>query len=383
MSASDNNACNVSIKSAIGNVIAIFLVSRISIFLIGYMSSLIILKDKFYPNLQNQNLLDLFFRWDSGWYLSIAQNGYEFVSGQESRAGFFPLYPLLVKTFSYLFVDIRLTGFIISNLALLFAATYLYRLMLVETKDDSIASKTVLFMLISPLSFFFSIFYTEGLFIFLIIAACYYARTRQWLFAALAGFFATLTKILGILILIPIAIEYFEFDFKSIKTNLYKLRNVQKDFLYLLIVPLALLFYMLYLQFEVGDALAFVHAQSAWNRKFVLFIKTWANIDNFAPFYRHVYKASIIIAVVSLGYLIYKRMRLSYIVYAIVFLFMILSSNNAECLPRYISAIFPIYMGMGMISERGVAWYQSMALFFCLFLCLFIVLFVNGYWFTG
>ena len=38
-------------------------------------------------------LFDLWARWDSDWYIQIAQHGYVWPS---SRAAFFPLYPLLI-----------------------------------------------------------------------------------------------------------------------------------------------------------------------------------------------------------------------------------------------------------------------------------------------
>jgi hypothetical protein len=47
------------------------------------------------------NLLDMWARWDSGWYLDIALNGYALrgpIETTQSNVAFFPLYPLLIRT---------------------------------------------------------------------------------------------------------------------------------------------------------------------------------------------------------------------------------------------------------------------------------------------
>lgn len=369
------------IKGAMLKVIGPFVISRLCIFIIAQLSVMIILKDRFYGE-PKKGLMELFFRWDSGWYFSIVHNGYHFAPGEESPVAFSPLYPILIKIFSYVFRDVLLTGYIVSNVAFFFAAVYLYRIMLLETKSSETAFCTIFLMLISPVSFFFSIFYTEGLFICLIILSLYYARNKNWLAASLFGFCATLTKILGVLIVVPIVLEYFDLEFNNLKSIFKKLGHVRWDFLFILLVPMAIVAYMAYFHFAVGDALAFVHAQTAWNRKFVSFIQTWMNIAGFEPFYRWVYRVAIIISAISIGYLAVRKMRLSYVVYAVVFALMVLSSNNPECLPRYLSAVFPIHMGIGMIAARGEFLRRSIACFYLSFLTLFTILFVNGYWFT-
>src|SRR5436309_11187308 len=40
-------------------------------------------------------LINMWSRWDAGWYLGIAKNGYSFVKGQPSNTAFYPLYPML------------------------------------------------------------------------------------------------------------------------------------------------------------------------------------------------------------------------------------------------------------------------------------------------
>ena len=45
--------------------------------------------------------VNMWARWDSGWYLDIAEHGYSFVPGKQSNVAFFPLYPDLIRLFHF------------------------------------------------------------------------------------------------------------------------------------------------------------------------------------------------------------------------------------------------------------------------------------------
>src|SRR5215210_8348823 len=74
-------------------------------------------------------LLSPLARWDSVWYLRIADSGYE---GDSSRAAFFPLYPLLVRALGTAFggshAALLVAAFMISLAAFLGALVVLHRL---------------------------------------------------------------------------------------------------------------------------------------------------------------------------------------------------------------------------------------------------------------
>src|SRR5207253_7773676 len=42
-------------------------------------------------------LVNMWSRWDTGWYLEIAKSGYSYRPGYPSSVAFFPLYPLLIR----------------------------------------------------------------------------------------------------------------------------------------------------------------------------------------------------------------------------------------------------------------------------------------------
>jgi hypothetical protein len=89
----------------IGAVVVPFLLSRLALALVGWLSQDLIIQSKFIPNESGSlysphRLLDIWGRWDSGWYMSIVTGGYrvsEDLTTVQSNVAFFPLYPYLVR----------------------------------------------------------------------------------------------------------------------------------------------------------------------------------------------------------------------------------------------------------------------------------------------
>ena len=94
--------------------------------------------------------------FDNEHYLNIAKNGYQF----NYQYAFFPLTAILIKTLSPL-------GFVILNQVVVFFTGYLLYLLsknIFQTKNPYFAS---LLWLVSPISVFTALFYSEALFVFL------------------------------------------------------------------------------------------------------------------------------------------------------------------------------------------------------------------------
>jgi Gpi18-like mannosyltransferase len=352
-----------------------FISSRILILLVGWLSTLIVLKSSWYGN--PQSVLDLFFRWDSGWYLAIVQNGYFYVPGLQSSVAFFPLYPLLVKIFSFSIADSRMTGIVISNIALFLAMICLLKLVRLDYEDENIALDSVVFALIFPTSFFLSVFYSESLFLFLSLACFYYARKHQWFLSSTAGYFAALTRTLGFSLFIPILIEYLT---PTIPSNT-KLAKIKKDILWLLMIPAGLLTYIFYLYVQFKEPLAFLKAESAWSRGFSLNLSTLMSIFNYDAFYAAIFGGFTVASILVVVYLVYRRVRLSYVIYVVVQLFFVFTSGIIESLPRYLCVLFPLFLGFGLMA-RNKLFGDSLKFLSISLLTLFVILFTNGYWFA-
>ena len=210
---------------------------------------------------QDNVLVDLLgSRWDTGFYVSIATEGYRYEGVPLPSVAFFPLLPLLMRLLGGLTGDVVPAGILISNAALLGAMMLLHRLVDQEF-GSSTASRAVWYMLIFPMSFFGSAIYTESLFLLFAIGAFYAARRGHWWAAALLGICLTLTRLVGIIIAPVLLVEWFT----QRRSNAPAKPRVWGATAALL-APLGLLAYMVYLRQTFGDPLAFMHATAAWAR---------------------------------------------------------------------------------------------------------------------
>lgn len=143
-------------------------------------------------------------RADACWYSKIATYGYE---PDLPSTAFFPLFPTLIRAGSALLGGaIAFTGLVISAIAFVFAVAGLRQLVR-DDFDDETSHRTVLYLSLFPAAFFFFAPFTESLFLAFTVWAILAARRRDWELAAVAGFLAGLTRVHGVLLVLPVAWE--------------------------------------------------------------------------------------------------------------------------------------------------------------------------------
>lgn len=147
--------------------------------------------------------------WDAGWYEAIARSGYRALGHQSLR--FFPLYPLSARVLSHLpGVSVGTALVVLANLAALVAAALLRVLVRRETGDEALAARAVWLLCLAPPAFVLVMGYAEGLLLAFTIG-CFLALRRPggpaWWLAAILAFGAGLTRPLGALLVVPVAIE--------------------------------------------------------------------------------------------------------------------------------------------------------------------------------
>ncbi|MEO5887449.1 MAG: glycosyltransferase family 39 protein [Anaerolineales bacterium] len=138
-------------------------------------------------------------RFDANWYISIAENGYGGIAGDDH---FPPLFPVLIRLLKPLFGSAFLAGLFISHLATLFMLKFLYDVFL-EWGGRLTGRRSLLFMLIYPTSFFFFSVYTESFFIMTALLSIRCMKSRSWAWAGFWTFCAILTRLQGAALLIP------------------------------------------------------------------------------------------------------------------------------------------------------------------------------------
>jgi hypothetical protein len=148
-------------------------------------------------------------RFDALWYLAIARDGYP--SGTATvphAAAFFPGMPLAVGLFG------RLAGGaypaaanVIALAGTVVALAGLHRLAEAFGWDDDTARRAMLLLAVFPTSFFLVAPYSEALFLAASVWALVAVRRRRWWLAVAAGVVAGLTRNVGVLLVVPLAME--------------------------------------------------------------------------------------------------------------------------------------------------------------------------------
>ena len=207
-------------------------------------------------------LVNLQARWDTDFYHQIATVGYRWDPSAflHQNVVFFPLYPLLMRWGGALLGGHPLlAGTVISLAAFAGAIALLYRMAVLELGEEK-AWPVILLVSTYPFALFYSVVYTESLFLFLTVGAFYAMRRRYLLLAALAGLAAGLTRPNGFWLAVPLL---------WLATRGAEGRGGRggRDVPAILaaLAPLAgVAIFSAYLSVRFGDALAWMHGQAAW-----------------------------------------------------------------------------------------------------------------------
>ena len=361
-------------NQTVREVLIDFAATRAAIIVIAELASVII-GQRAGTHVQESShaLLAVWGRWDAVHYLDIATQGY-----QGTDMAFFPLFPLLIRIVGSLAGNHLVAGLLISNASFFFGLLYLYKL-LEHEYDRAVARRAIFYVSIFPTSVYFTAVYTESLFFMLTVASFYYMRSRSWWLAGILGFLAALTRVEGVLLIVPFIIEWRAQDRAAGQKAMYDLAAG-------ILIPLGLAVYMAYLWVLRADPLYFSHVQSHWNRHLAM---PWVSLANAIGKVLHGSGALVVanqsleiaftllmIAVLLGGW---HRLRPSYIAYMALSILVPMSTSNLMSMPRFALVLFPMFAILARWGERP--WVNNVILAFSLpLLGLFTVLFADWYW---
>lgn len=358
-------------------VVLMFVCTRLMLTLIGVMSR--VYTDPVYTSLAkpfpcqyNKRVwLDIWSVWDSGWYLDVATRGYsrtlpadalpKFAEPGQANYAYFPLYPKLMDVIGTVIGSRYVAGLLISNVALIVAGVFLYRLARLR-EDHETAINTAKYLFLFPTAFVLSGIFTESLFLALFVCCFYCALRGRWLAVGLLGMALALTRSIGVVAIVPLLYEY-------LRSGRFKLRNIRPNILYLALLPGGTLIYACYCYHLTGDFLAFSHVQAAWGRHFIW---PWeVLLDGLAGRHLHVVFAAAFITVCLLILTVFcRKLGLAYWLIG-MYSILIPLSNSPEVtqmgsLPRYCLVIFPFYLLFGRLKK-----YPMLDKAFTVFLAMF------------
>lgn len=307
-----------------------------------------------------------FAQWDAGWYLHIAEDGYD----SRQAAAFFPLYPLVVRGVGVVTGSTAVAGVLVSLAAAAVAAfvlTELARPLLGERG----ARESVLLLALAPTAFVFTALYSDALFLALSAGAFLAAaRGRPWI-AGLLGGLAVGTRAIG-LALLP-ALLLLLWPRGRSPRELARLVP-------LLALPAAVGLFALHLDRRLGDWDAFVDAQADfWQRhtptlgplgglweaadsarhgaaQLLLHLprtgETYDRFDQLAVWY--VVHFVLLLAALALTWVAWRRLGAAYGLYSLATLALVLSNTSdwfpLQSLPRFLLADFPLFLALASLT---------------------------------
>jgi hypothetical protein len=314
-------------------------------------------------------------RWDAIWYLQIADQGY---SATKDTA-FFPLYPLLIRAGSMLTGSAVLAGVMISVASLFIGLAIVHRLAELELGPGP-ARATVNLLAFTPMAVFFSAVYTESLFLALSAGTFYAARRERWALAGALGGLAAMTRVTGVLLVIPVVLLFLygprERIARSPAGPRWRPRHgLDPQLLWVALIPAGAAAYVAYVALQGFDPLATMHVQQQfWSHYFAGpfegiragFLAAWHELRLGAsgvaatPYQSQALLQCGVLVVAAVALVgTFRRLPVAYGAYASAALLVPICSptlgDPLRALDRYSAVLFPLYMAAGAWAvDRGV-----------------------------
>ncbi len=279
-------------------------------------------------------LLGIWERFDTLWYLHIAERGYD----RPAAVVFYPLYPALIRGLGWIVEPIA-GALLISTVAAFFYSYGLLRLARSEFPNAQ-PMRTACLAAVWPASFFLFAGYTEALAMALIVWCILWARREHWLAATACAFAAGLTRSAGTLLIIPLLVM-------ALRARSGQTSNARG---WVLAAPLGTLSYWLWLRRtgRLGVAAAY---RTYWNTDVAApWITLWRAVRSLAERFEPLVLMSLgaLVLVFVAGIIARRRAEDRWFSAAVIVLLLLrMCSPPLFGSPRYLLPVYPAYLTMG------------------------------------
>jgi hypothetical protein len=297
-------------------------------------------------DLSTAPVLNALSRWDAGFYLSIARDGYSFEPGARSNVAFAPLLPMLMRALAGITGRsdddaLLAAGILVSNVALILGLAALAELGRREL-DAAAGRRAALYLLVFPTTVILSTVYPASLFIAAGAGSLLAATRGRWWWAGGLAALGALARPFGVILVAPLVVE----------RVLQGRRTRGVDAVALALPLVAFAAWVLYLYRLSGDPFAFVTAQQEFGRRAAT---PWEGIQGLFDPSRYgspwIVLASFVV-MVALVALSWRTLRPSSATCATVLLLATASSGTLTSFPRYALEIFPAFLVLGALGGR-------------------------------
>jgi hypothetical protein len=323
-------------------------------------------------------------RWDAGWYLSIASEGYQWNAANHGQQNlvFFPAFPMLTRGVAYLIwwrdptpAVFLWAGVLVSVLAFVAALIYLYYLARDRIGEDN-TTLAITLLAAYPFAVFYSAAYTEAFFLLAAVATFYHFLHGQLWRAAGWGLLTGLTRPNGWMVsasLILIALPSLGGSAAALARILPRADRPRTPValprrrpLALLVASSApvvgLLIYCGYNFWLTGYLFTFARLMTYWNRNFHGLSLLAGTLDAItsAGIVSHIAahpidilnELSLLFGLVTI-WPVTRRLGLAYGLFVLLNLALPATSGGLESIGRYTSVLFPSFMWLAMASPKA------------------------------
>lgn len=345
-------------------IIGWILASRILLMLIGY--SFLIIQNGYSGGL----LSKMVETWhisgiDASSYLGIAENGYVTEGDARFHIVFFPFFPNLIRVVQAFVGNYLVSGFIVSNITSIVAALVAYELAALDMHRKN-AMRVVKYIFIFPAAFFFFIPMTEALFLALSLMCLYFVRKKEWLIGCLCGALAAYTRSPGVLLIVPVAIEFgrdLMGNYKLLSKKVF-IHRIISAVCFLAIISTGLLAYLFINYHVTGNAFQFsIYQREHWSQRFYLFfdtvryqmeyaVGTFKSGDSRSFLGLWLPNLIAIFSALIIMFMGAKKIRPSYTAYFIVYFAFVVGATWLLSAPRYLLVAFPLAFAAVAITEE-------------------------------
>ena len=299
---------------------------------------------------------------DTPHYFDIARVGYTTMEdGQVLNLVFFPGYPVVVGLLLLIIPNEMVCGLIASWVPFIIGCVVLYELLRLDYPHKT-CMRVLLLLCLLPAAVFYSYPMSESIFLLWIAACLYCARTRRWFAASVWGMLAAFTRSAGVLILLPMGIEWLWQvigDADRRKNRRAWLLNL----LYMAIVPLGIALYLHINATVTGSPLTFLEYQrDHWHQSLNWFFTTTATQVSYAwnqfatknTNFWGLWVPNIVVGFGSMALMLASigKIRLSYTAWFIPYFFICYGASWLLSGPRYMTVFFPLAIALEVLPKH-------------------------------
>lgn len=327
-------------------------------------------------------------QYDAQWYLKIGNKGYPKspygtdVNKKNVLNGlayaFFPLYPLILAFVNFPIRNIELCAFIISNILMGANFVSLY-IVLGSLYSSNKALKTIFLLFFFPFAIFYRSYFTEGLFLLLLVWFSYFLIRRRWLWSAFFLSLLFVTRPNG-LFLAPLFLFYIGRAFSRREISL-------REFVIPLVISvLPFIGWLAYCWVNTGSPIYWLTIQSSWYSSKGFSFPLFQNIATIFKFFSlpwhsfHVSRIDVL-TIIFAGILLFvsrKKLRPELWRMSLLLWIVPLVTRDTMSFTRYQIVLFPLFLYLAQKLRGGG--YIFLLSVFCLGLFLLSIYFVNWYW---